>query len=277
MASKRKAVRAAPGSPAPGALKKSKATIPSLSLGASSSSKSASANTQYLVDKELVDGMRSFVEMAGHKLDALVAQEAKADGLDSALIPKEWAANIESILFSEAMIRTKVSEMAAQISKDYQGKGPILVVGLLNGSFMFAADILREITVPYELDFMVVSSYGKGTQSSGSIKLKKDLSIDPAGRHVLIVEDLIDTGKTLAWIREHLSSKKCLSVAIATLLDKHSRRTANVDVKYVGYPCPDYFVVGYGMDFADQYRCLPFVGVLKPEAYAEPKAEEAAQ
>ena len=118
---------------------------------------------------------------------------------------------------------------------------------------------------------MVVSSYGRGTTSSGSVKLKKDLSIDPHNQHILIIEDLIDTGNTLLWIREHLKTKQCASVKICCLLDKKARRTANVDVEFVGFECPDEFVIGYGMDFADDYRCLPFVGVLKPSAYMAPK------
>ena len=128
------------------------------------------------------------------------------------------------------------------------------MVGLLSGCFVFLSDLLRHFLVPYEVDFMVVSSYGSGTSSSGSIKLKKDMSIDPKGRDVLIIEDLIDTGTTLEWIVSHLKTKGCESVRLCCLLNKASRRTAKVHVDYVGFECPDEFVVGYGMDFADQVR-----------------------
>jgi hypoxanthine phosphoribosyltransferase len=128
--------------------------------------------------------------------------------------------------------------MAAEISRDYAGR-KVLCVGLLTGCFVFLADLLRHFLVPYEVDFMVVSSYGHSTVSSGSVKLKKDMSIDPRGRDVLIIEDLIDTGTTLAWIVAHLKSKGCESVRLACLLDKACRRTANVHVDYVGFTCPD--------------------------------------
>jgi len=185
---------------------------------------------------------------------------------DGTPIPAEWAKNIGKVMFTEKQIKEKVVELAATISKKYAGK-KILAVGLLSGAFVFVADLLRNLTVPYEVDFVTVSSYGHGTQSSGSVKLKKDLSIDPKDRHVLVIEDLIDTGNTLAWLKNHLKTKECASVEIVCLLDKTSRRTADVHVDYIGYQIPDEFVIGYGMDFADEYRCLPFVGVLKPEAY----------
>lgn len=178
----------------------------------------------------------------------------------------EWAGNIKVVLFGEDQIQRKVREMAQEISRDYAGR-KVLCVGLLTGCFVFLADLLRQFLVPYEVDFMVVSSYGHSTSTSGSVKLKKDMSIDPRGRDVLIIEDLIDTGTTLEWIVAHLKTKGCASVRLACLLDKASRRKANVHVDYVGFSCPDEFVVGYGMDFADQYRCLPFVGVLAPHAY----------
>jgi len=172
------------------------------------------------------------------------------------------------VLFSKDQIQQRVMEMADQISKDYAGK-KVLVIGLLAGAFVFVADLLRNVNIQYELDFMVVSSYGRHTTTSGNIKVKKDLSIDPAGLHVLILEDLIDTGVTLKWIKQYLSTKNCASIKIACLLDKKARRVADVEVDYVGFLCPDEFVVGYGMDFRDEYRCMPFVGVLKPEAYTK--------
>jgi len=179
---------------------------------------------------------------------------------------EEWANNLKVVLFSEEQIQRKVAELADRINRDYAGKKP-LCVGLLSGCFLFLADILRKLLVPYEVDFMVVSSYGHGTTSSGSVKLKKDMSIDPRGRDILIIEDLIDTGNTLEWIVRHLQTKGCSSIKLCVLLDKIERRTANVQVDYVGFQCPDEFVVGYGMDYADQYRCMPFVAVLAPKAY----------
>lgn len=141
------------------------------------------------------------------------------------------------------------SELAAEIGRDYAGR-KVLCVGLLTGCFVFLSDLLRHLLVPYQVDFMVVSSYGAATTSSGSVKLKKDMSIDPKGRDVLIIEDLIDTGTTLEWIVAHLKTKGCASVRLCCLLDKVSRRTAKVHVDYVGFVCPDEFVIGYGMDFA---------------------------
>jgi hypoxanthine phosphoribosyltransferase len=156
-------------------------------------------------------------------------------------------------------------QLATMISRDYEGK-KLLVVGLLKGCFMFLSDVMRHVTVPYDLDFISVSSY-EGQHSSGNIRLKKDLDRDPAGWHVLVIEDLIDTGRTLNWIKNYLSKTAVLSVKIAVLLDKQSRRKEefkSVTMDYVGCICPDSFVVGYGMDYNGLYRCLPFVGVLKP-------------
>jgi hypoxanthine phosphoribosyltransferase len=140
------------------------------------------------------------------------------------------------------------------------------VVGLLKGAFVFVSDLLRDLRVSHKVDFMVVSSYSGTT--SGNLVLKQDLGLDPDGKHVLVVEDLIDTGKTLKFMKEHLQTKNPKSVRIACLLDKTERREVDVHVDYVGWTCPDEFVVGYGMDFDNEYRCMPFVGVLKPEAYA---------
>eukprot|EP00657_Telonema_sp_P-1_P006013 TRINITY_DN23936_c0_g1_i2.p1 TRINITY_DN23936_c0_g1~~TRINITY_DN23936_c0_g1_i2.p1 ORF type:complete len:138 (+),score=21.39 TRINITY_DN23936_c0_g1_i2:245-658(+) len=133
---------------------------------------------------------------------------------------------------------------------------------------MVLADIARHLTVPNMVDFIAVSSYGSGTESSGSVKLKKDLAIDPSGKHIVIVEDLIDTGGTLAWIKTFLSTKNPASVKLCVLLAKTERRSEAVALDYLGFDCPDGFVVGYGMDFAEHYRTLPFVALMKPEAYA---------
>jgi len=182
-------------------------------------------------------------------------------------LPEQWQGHIGKILYPTDKIIQRVAELAKEISEDYKDKGTVLCVGLLNGAFIFVADIMRQLKMPYNIDFMTLSSYGSGMKSSGSIRCKKDVSMDPAGRHVLILEDLIDSGNTLAWLQKHLESKKCASVKICCLLDKIEKRTVDVKIDYVGWNCPDEFVVGYGMDYDETYRCLPFVGVLKPEVY----------
>eukprot|EP00940_MAST-03C_sp_MAST-3C-sp2_P003279 g3279.t1 len=184
------------------------------------------------------------------------------------LIAPKYADKIERVLFSSDRIQGRIKELADRISKDYDGES-VIVVGLLKGAFMAVADVARHLTIPNEIDFMVASSYGQGTVTSGVIKLKKDLGINPAGRHILIVEDLIDTGTTLKWIKDYLLSKNPKSVKLCCILDKKARRTADVRVDYVGFECPDEFVVGFGMDYAGHFRTLPFVGVLKPSAYKE--------
>jgi len=176
--------------------------------------------------------------------------------------------NIDVVLFTQEEIQAKVKEMAVKISSEYKDKS-IICVGLLKGAFVFTSDLCRHLTVPYQVDFMAVSSYGSSTESSGNVKIKKDIDIDPKGKHVLIIEDLIDTGNTLHWIQKHITSKDCASVKIVCLLDKTSRRTSPVKVDYIGWEIPDEFVIGYGMDFSENYRALPFVGVLKREAYAK--------
>ena len=181
-------------------------------------------------------------------------------------VGEAWKNDIKEVVFTEEQIKRKVKELAAQISEDYKGEKP-LVVGLLKGCFVFLADLLREVTIPYSTDFMALSSYS-GSSSTGSVKLRKDLDIEPAGRHILIVEDLIDTGRTLEWMKKHLSSKNCLSVKICCLLSKEERRVTETPIDYVGYTCPSAFVIGYGMDYNDDYRCLPFVGVLKESVYS---------
>jgi len=183
-------------------------------------------------------------------------------------IPPKWANNLKTVLFSQQKIEAKLKEMALKISHDYKGK-KIVAVGLLTGCVMFQINLLKYLTVPYEMDFIQVSSYGKGTTSSGNVKLKKDLSTDPEGKHILITEDLIDTGRTLKFISKYFSDKKCASIKIACLLSKAARRKErSVKIDYYGFDCPDEFVIGYGMDFADEYRALPFVGVLKESAYS---------
>ena len=194
-----------------------------------------------------------------------MAQEFSAENLG---IPEKYGRNIQKVLFTEKQIQERVQVLATQISQDYAGKN-IIVCGLLKGAFLLVADLSRRLTVRNQVDFIVASSYGTETTSSGTVKLKKDIGIDPAGRHIVIVEDLIDTGTTLAWVKRHLESKGVASLRICCLLNKTARRTRDIAIDYCGWECPDEFVVGYGMDFAEDYRTLPFVGILKPEAYGK--------
>jgi len=175
--------------------------------------------------------------------------------------------DVKEVLVSEAEIAAKVEELAAMINKDYQGKD-LLVIGVLKGANVFVADLIRKITLPVVLDFMAVSSYGASTESSGAVRILKDLDEDIKGMHVLVIEDIIDTGLTLNYLSKILKSRGAKSIELCTLLDKPQRRKAPIEVKYKGFDIPDEFVVGYGIDFAEKYRNLPFVGVLKPEAYA---------
>ena len=175
--------------------------------------------------------------------------------------------NIARVLVSEQEIQSRVAELAAQISKDYEGKNP-LFVGVLNGVVVFYSDIIRRITVPCQMDFMWLSSYG-GTESTGKVQVKRDVSQDISGRHIVILEDIFDTGNSLDFTYRHLMSKNPASVRVCTLLDKPERRNPAVTVQpdYVGFTIPNEFVVGYGLDFDYKYRQYPFVGVLKNEYY----------
>ncbi|MFK8258715.1 hypoxanthine phosphoribosyltransferase [Erwinia sp. AnSW2-5] len=165
------------------------------------------------------------------------------------------------VMISEAEIKSRVAELGKQISDHYRDSGSEMVlVGLLRGSFMFMADLCRTIDVPHEVDFMTASSYGNGTSSTRDVKILKDLDEDIRGKDVLIVEDIIDSGNTLSKVREIFSLRGPKSLAICTLLDKPSRREVDVPVEYVGFAIPDEFVVGYGIDYAQRYRHLPYVG-----------------
>lgn len=175
---------------------------------------------------------------------------------------------VESVLISADQIRDRVSELGTQISLDYQGKD-LLLVGILRGVAAFMGDVLRTITVPVEIDFMSISSYGSSTRSSGVVRILKDLDENITGRHVLIVEDIVDTGLTLSYLERQLLERRPASLEVCTLLDKPARRLAEVPVRYVGFTIPDKFVVGYGLDYAQRFRNLPFVGVLKPEVYSK--------
>jgi len=176
-------------------------------------------------------------------------------------------ADITKVLVTEAQIATRVKELASEIDKLYVGKD-LLLVGVLKGAVMFMADISRAIQIPVAMDWMAVSSYGSGTQSSGVVRILKDLDADVLGRHVLIVEDIIDSGLTLSWLASNLSARGAASVEIVALLRKPEAAKVDVDVKLVGFDIPNEFVVGYGLDFDEKYRTLKDVGVLDPKVYS---------
>ena len=175
--------------------------------------------------------------------------------------------DIERILFSEEQLKERIAALGAELTRDYEDKNPIFV-GVLKGCFVFMADLLRNVDVYCTMDFMSVSSYGDGVTSTGAVKINKDLSRDIAGRHVIIVEDILDSGITLSYLKKYLSVRNPASISIVTLLDKPARRRADVQADYVGFEVEDAFVVGYGLDYAEQYRNLPYIGVLKSEVYS---------
>ena len=175
--------------------------------------------------------------------------------------------DIKKVLVSEQELKEMVTRMGAQISKDYEGKN-LLVISVLKGAAIFMSDILRAITIPCQIDFMAASSYGAGTETKGSVKILKDLDIDVKGFDILIVEDILDSGVTLSNIVKLLESRNANSVKVCTLLSKPARRKVEVPVAYEGFEVPDEFVVGYGLDYAELYRNLPFIGVLKEEVYS---------
>lgn len=174
--------------------------------------------------------------------------------------------DIQSVLFSQENLAAMVARLGEQISRDYKGKN-LLLVSILKGSVVFMSDIMRSIDIPCRIDFMAVSSYGSGIKSSGSVKIIKDLDLDLQGYDLLIVEDILDSGRTLSSLMEILSTRKPKSIEICTLFDKPERREADVYAKYIGAQVPDAFIVGYGLDYDEKYRNLPFVGILKPEVY----------
>lgn len=174
--------------------------------------------------------------------------------------------HVESILYSEEQLRQRVKELGAQITADYAGKEPVLA-SVLRGSYIFMADLTRAIDLPVTVDFMAVSSYGAGTKSSGQVEIKKDLSDSIEGRDLVIVEDILDSGNTLFYLMEILKARKPASIRICTLMDKPDRRTQPIVADYVGFTIPDAFVVGYGLDYNEKYRNLPYVGILKPSVY----------
>lgn len=174
--------------------------------------------------------------------------------------------DIEKILITEQELADKVKELGAQISRDYEGKN-LMMVSVLKGSVVFMADLMRAITINASIDFMSVSSYGSGTKTTGVVRIIKDLNEDLNGKDILIVEDILDSGMTLSYLTKHILGKGASSIKIATLLDKPERRKVDVYPDYKGFVVPDEFVVGYGLDYDEKYRNLPYVGVLKPEIY----------
>ena len=176
--------------------------------------------------------------------------------------------DVERILITSEEIGARVRELGQQITNDYAGKD-ILMIGVLRGAVIFMSDLARAIKRPIDIDFMAISSYGMSTSSSGVVRILKDLDEVVQGRHLLIVEDIIDSGLTLNYLVENLKSRKPASVRICTLLSKPDRRKVDVQVDYNGFIIPDYFVVGYGLDYAGKYRNLPFIGILKPEIYSK--------
>ncbi|WP_270167106.1 hypoxanthine phosphoribosyltransferase [Paenibacillus sp. SYP-B4298] len=176
--------------------------------------------------------------------------------------------DIQEILYDAGQIQDKIKELGETLSRDFEGRNP-LVICVLKGAFIFMADLVKTITVPLEIDFMAISSYGQSTKSSGVVKIIKDLDVSVEGRDVLIVEDIIDSGLTLSYLIDVLERRNSKSVTVVTLFDKPTRRTVDLEADYTGFSLPDEFVVGYGLDFAEKYRNLPFIGVLKPEVYAK--------
>ncbi|GFZ34188.1 hypoxanthine phosphoribosyltransferase [Clostridium zeae] len=174
--------------------------------------------------------------------------------------------DIKEVLFSEDTIISKVKEIAANLSNDYKGK-ELLVVGVLKGSVIFTSELLKYISIPCELDFIAVSSYGNSSQTSGVVRILKDLDNDVAGKDVIIVEDIVDTGLTLSYLLKYFEDRNANSIEIVSLLNKPARRKTDINVKYYGFEVPDEFIVGYGIDYAEKYRNLPFIASLKEEVY----------
>jgi hypoxanthine phosphoribosyltransferase len=175
---------------------------------------------------------------------------------------------VTEILVDEVTLRTRVAELGEEISRDYQGRD-LLLIGVLKGAVFFMADLMRHLTVACEIDFMAISSYGASTDSSGVVRILKDLDINIEGRDVLVVEDIIDSGLTLSYLMRNLEAREPASLEVCALMTKPERRQIDVPVRYIGFEIPNRFVIGYGLDFAERYRNLPYVGVLDPELVPE--------
>lgn len=175
--------------------------------------------------------------------------------------------DIERVIVSGEEIQTRVNELAAQISQDYAGNGQLVIVGILKGAFIFLSDLTRRLTVPHRVDFMALSSYGQTATTSGAVRIVMDLRVDIEGRHVLVVEDIIDSGYTLHYLLDVLHARQPASLKTCVLLSKPERRRVDVPVDYLGFEIPDVWVVGYGLDYADTHRTLSYIGGLKREVY----------
>lgn len=182
--------------------------------------------------------------------------------------PRELSDDVAEVLIDEDRLQQRIRDLARAIDEDYSDNEELLLICVLKGAFMFLADLSRELTRPHQIDFMGISSYGSGTKSSGAVRIVLDLKQDIGGRHLLIVEDIIDSGRTLEYICRNLMARSPASLRICTLLNKTARREVDVPVDYLGFEIPDEFVVGYGLDFDEIYRNLPYIAVLKPEIFA---------
>ncbi|CAN5888374.1 hypothetical protein BH18ACI4_BH18ACI4_01270 [soil metagenome] len=180
----------------------------------------------------------------------------------SAQIPSEFSNPNLEVLLSEERIQSRIKELGAEITRDYAGRNPLLV-GVLKGACFFMSDLLRAIDTRLGIEFMAISSYGSSTRTSGEVRILKDLDVPVEGRDLIVIEDIVDTGLTLSYLMANLKSRGAASVKLVALLDKHERRQREVEIDYLGFKIPDHFVVGYGLDFAERYRNLPFIAVLK--------------
>ena len=180
----------------------------------------------------------------------------------TAQIQSEFSNPNLEVLFSEAEIDIRIKELGSQIAREYAGRNPLLI-GVLKGAFFFLRDLLRAIDIPLGIEFMAISSYGSSTRTSGEVRILKDLDVPIENRHIIVVEDIVDTGLTLSYLLANLKSRGAVSVKLVALLDKFERREREVEIDYLGFKIPDHFVVGYGLDFAERYRNLPFIAVLK--------------
>ncbi|HHU74589.1 MAG TPA: hypoxanthine phosphoribosyltransferase [Clostridiales bacterium] len=174
--------------------------------------------------------------------------------------------DVETILFDEDVLLKRIKELGEEISKDYAGE-EVMLVGILKGASVFMSDLIRQITIPAYIDYMVVSSYGNSAETSGVVRIIKDLEDNIEGKNIIIVEDIIDTGLTLDYLKKNLLNRNPKSLKICTLLDKPARRQKEIEIDYKGFDVPDEFIIGYGIDYAEKYRNLPFVGLLKREVY----------
>lgn len=179
--------------------------------------------------------------------------------------------DIQEVLFSEKQIAQRVEEIGVQITRDYAERVAdgehVMMISVLRGAAIFMADLARKIELPVEMDYMAISSYGDGAKSSGVVRILKDLSSEIKDAHLIIAEDILDSGLTLTYLLKNLASREPASIEVATLLRKKTLAQAKIDCKYVGFECPDQFIVGYGLDYAERYRNLPYIGILKPEVY----------